>query len=104
MFRSRSLVANAVLLTSLALAGCSRSPVQSTTQATPPPSAEDVLLGKPYTGEKTATPRGADGKPLLTGYWKVLRESGNCCKKKPATAVGVDTSLKVDGNCSDCMK
>jgi len=39
-------------------------------------SPEELLLGKPYRGPSVATPRGADGKPTLTGYWKLLREPG----------------------------
>ena len=88
MSRSRSGGATVALLVSLALAGCSQSGVDSpdaTAAATP--SAADVLLGKPYNGPATATPRGADGKPLLTGYWKLLREQGkpdgNLAKDEP---------------------
>src|SRR5687768_12449128 len=51
-----------------------------------PPSAE-VLLGKEYRGPKVATPRDAQGKPLLTGYWKLLHENGkpdgNLAKDQP---------------------
>lgn len=51
-----------------------------------PPSAE-VLLGKEYRGPKVATPRDAQGKPLLTGYWKLLHETGkpdgNLAKDEP---------------------
>lgn len=43
----------AILIAPVLLAGCSR--------AQPPTEA---------------TPRGADGKPLLTGYWKLVREPG----------------------------
>lgn len=49
-----------------------------------PPSAE-VLLGKEYHGPKVATPRDAEGKPLLTGYWKLLHEPG-----KPDGNLGKD--------------
>src|SRR5688572_3996835 len=59
------------------LAACSQhSSSSSPPNAAGPPSAEDVLLGKPNSGSPVATPRGADGKPLLTGYWKLLREDG----------------------------
>src|SRR5215470_9879165 len=52
----------------IGLAGCSQG--NASTQRSP----EDVLLGKPYNGPSQPTPRGTDGKPLLTGYWKLLRE------------------------------
>jgi len=63
----------------IALTGCSAdnaSIPDGATAQTATPSAEDVLLGKPYNGTPNPTPRGADGKPLLTGYWKLLREPG----------------------------
>jgi hypothetical protein len=50
-------------------------------------SAEDVLLGKPYTGLVMPAPRGADGRPSLTGFWKLLHEpgkpDGNLAKDEP---------------------
>ena len=63
--------------------------------AAPPSSAErsaaDTLLGKQYTGPSQQTPRGADGKPLLTGYWKLLHEDGkpdgNLGKDRPGFAL-----------------
>ena len=69
------------------LAACS-----SSTEAPPPVAAssaspEEILVGKPYEGPKVSTPRGADGKPLFTGYWKLLREpgkpDGNLAKDEP---------------------
>ena len=83
---SASCTATALLI---ALAGCStaNTSVSAGDSAQPKPSAEDTLLGKPYNGQVKATPRGADGKPLLTGYWKLLRESGkpdgNLAKDEP---------------------
>jgi len=69
------------------LCGCSQSATESaatTARVTAIPSAEDELLGKPFDGPVAATPRGVDGKPLLTGYWKLLRErdkpDGNLAK------------------------
>jgi len=44
-----------------------------------------AMLGQPYTGTKVATPRGADGKPVFTGYWKLLHEPG-----KPDGNLGKD--------------
>lgn len=59
----------------IGLTGC--SPGNSSAPASSPKrSAEDVLLGRPYNGPSQPTPRGADGKPLFTGYWKLLREPG----------------------------
>jgi len=73
------------------LAACSQSPAPSGAAAPATPSAEDVLLGKPYNGPTVPTPRDADGKPLLTGYWKLLREpgkpDGNLAKDEPGLAL-----------------
>ncbi len=49
------------------------------------PRSADVLLGKEYRGPKVSTPRDREGKPLLTGYWKLLHESG-----KPDGNLGKD--------------
>jgi len=54
-------------------------PVAGCNSSSPTPAAAspvDLLLGKPYTGTAEATPRDATGHPLLTGYWKLLREEG----------------------------
>lgn len=48
-------------------------------------AAEAVILGQAYQGPKVATPRDAKGKPLLTGYWKLLHEDG-----KPDGNLGKD--------------
>ncbi len=66
----------------LGLAGCARAPQEP---ASADVSPESVLLGKPYTGAAVATPRGADGKPNFTGYWKLLRDEG-----KPDGNLGKD--------------
>src|SRR5262245_18331749 len=68
------LLASATLLA--LLAACSRPSGSTPTPEAPLASAENILLGKPYSGAVAATPRGKDGKPLLTGYWKLLREDG----------------------------
>lgn len=51
------------------------------------PRSAEVLLGKENSGPKVATPRGRDGKPLFTGYWKLLHETskpdGNLGKDLP---------------------
>jgi hypothetical protein len=74
----------------IALCSCSAE------QADEPASASavspaDVLLGKPYTGPAAPAPRDAAGKPLLTGYWKLLREEGkpdgNLAKDEPDRAL-----------------
>ncbi|MBL8266113.1 hypothetical protein [Steroidobacter sp.] len=49
------------------------------------PASAELLLGKDYRGPKVATPRDAQGKPLLTGYWKLLHEPG-----KPDGNLGKD--------------
>ena len=71
-------VALATLSMLVALGGCSAgTPNGSTSEpAASAQSPAEVLLGKPYAGPAAPTPRGADGKPLLTGYWKLLREEG----------------------------
>ncbi|MEJ0099741.1 MAG: hypothetical protein WDO12_08390 [Pseudomonadota bacterium] len=72
--------------TLLLIAACAPTP-----RATAEPSAQDVLLGKPYTGSAAPTPRDAQGHPLLTGYWKLLREpgkpDGNLGKDQPGFAL-----------------
>ncbi|UWX03857.1 hypothetical protein H1235_15355 [Pseudoxanthomonas sp. NC8] len=54
-------------------------------------ASADTILGKPYAGPAVATPRGADGKPLLTGFWKLLHEAGkpdgNLGKDRPGFAL-----------------
>ncbi len=51
----------------------------------------DLILGKPYTGRSVATPRDAQGRPLLTGFWKLLHEpgkpDGNLGKDRPGFAL-----------------
>lgn len=88
-----SAAARALLLcavASLPLA-CSRGDGLSSGGSAAPRSAADVLLGKPYTGPAEPTPRGADGKPLLTGYWKLLHEpgkpDGNLAKDRPGLSL-----------------
>ena len=80
------------------------------------PTAEDVLLGKPYAGPSAPTPRGPDGKPLLTGYWKLLREArqtgrqsrrrtsriAHCLtreKGKAALAYNIDETIDPEARC-----
>ena len=55
--------------------------------AAPNPSELTIneLRGRPYTGPTVETPRGLDGKPDLTGYWRPLREAG-----KPGGNLGKD--------------
>lgn len=76
-------VSTAVLL----LVGCSDAPQQPAAER----DSADVLLGKPYTGKAEPTPRDAEGRPLLTGYWKLLREEGkpdgNLAKDRPGFAL-----------------
>jgi len=48
-------------------------------------AAEERILGKPYSGPRAETPRDAEGRPLLTGFWKLLHEPG-----KPDGNLGKD--------------
>ncbi len=86
MRRSRSRLA---LLTAAALAAGALSACRSQSTITEPPATNrppaEILLGRPYTGPAQMTPRGMDGKPLLTGYWKLLHEAG-----KPDGNLGKD--------------
>ena len=52
---------------------------------TPSELTIEDLRGRPYTGQQVETPRGLDGKPDLTGYWRPLREPG-----KPGGNLGKD--------------
>lgn len=66
----------------LLVAGCERAP-QARVEVAP----AEVLLGKPWSGKSEPVPRDAQGHPLLTGYWKLLREEGkpdgNLAKDQP---------------------
>src|SRR5688572_16840691 len=80
----------AMLTAAVALAACRGSqPAATDTSSSRPPA--EVLLGQPYDGPTVATPRGVDGKPLLTGYWKLLHEAGkpdgNLGKDRPGFAL-----------------
>jgi hypothetical protein len=44
-----------------------------------------LMRGEPYNGPKVETPRGLDGKPEFTGFWRPLREQG-----KPGGNLGKD--------------
>jgi len=68
--------------------------VRQTAQVAPPGAAAPKqpfelgageLRGGDYTGAPVETPRGLDGKPDLTGYWRPLREKG-----KPGGNMGKD--------------
>lgn len=77
--RGRAWLAGLCLASTL-VAGCGR-----TEAVGQQPSAADVLLGRPWTGATRPTPRDAEGRPLFTGYWKLLREEG-----KPDGNLGKD--------------
>lgn len=68
----------------LALLGLCAAQAWAQTPAAPVDDAPSIA-GKPYTGPPVATPRGLDGKPDLTGYWKGLRVPG-----KPGGNLGKD--------------
>ena len=42
------------------------------------------LRGQAYTGPRVETPRGLDGKPDLSGYWRPLREAGKISRDRYA--------------------
>lgn len=73
------------------VAFCANAHSQFAPDNGPERSAADILLGKPYAGPRVETPRDAEGKPLLTGYWKLLREDGkpdgNLGKDRPGFAL-----------------
>jgi hypothetical protein len=81
-------VAPLSLATALLMAGCSHPPAGA--PAAEPDPAE-VLLGRPFAGKADPTPRDAQGHPLFTGYWKLLREQGrpdgNLAKDLPGFAL-----------------
>src|SRR5687767_7403990 len=80
----------AILAAAVGLAAC-RGSQPASTETGASRSAAAILLGQPHDGPSVATPRGADGKPLLTGYWKLLHEpgkpDGNLGKDRPGFAL-----------------
>ena len=77
-----------VAIFALSLAAAPPTQVQpAPAPAAPTPSEVTIndLRGRPYTGPRVETPRGLDGKPDLTGYWRPLREAG-----KPGGNLGKD--------------
>lgn len=64
---------------------CATAPIADAAAQTPIRAAEDAILGQPYKGARVATPRGADGRPLFTGFWKLQHEDG-----KPDGNLGKD--------------
>lgn len=76
-----TMTAAAVAAAVLSLSACAKPSINTTAL----PSAESVLLGKPYSGAEKPAPRDQEGRPLFTGYWKLLREDG-----KPDGNLGKD--------------
>lgn len=72
----------------LGLAGCARAPQDT---IAPEVSPESILLGKAPAGARAPAPRGGDGRPNFTGYWKLLRDEnkpdGNLGKDEPGFAL-----------------
>ncbi|MBO9710311.1 MAG: hypothetical protein J7521_19070 [Caulobacter sp.] len=73
-----------------ALALCAAAHAQTPAKPTPkvPPSSDldaSSILGVEPTGPSQPTPRGLDGHPDLTGYWKPIRTRG-----KPGGNIGKD--------------
>ena len=89
---SRALLAGIALLTAAVVVASCRGRQSTATEERTTRSSAETLLGRPYDGPAAETPRGADGKPLLTGYWKLLHEDG-----KP------DGNLGKDGPTSRCL-
>ena len=83
---SRRLIIGAALAVIAAAAACRGDQNAPASTSVERPSTE-ILLAKPYSGPKQDTPRSKDGKPLLTGYWKLLHEEGkpdgNLAKDRP---------------------
>jgi hypothetical protein len=86
--RSASGFAIVVVIFVLSIAGAPPAQVQpapAPASQTPSELTANDLRGRPYTGQRVETPRGLDGKPDLTGYWRPLRETG-----KPTGNLGKD--------------
>ena len=85
---NRTLVRSiALVLAATSLATQSQTPPAEPAAA--PQSAEEeitaLMRGQGYDGPPVATPRGADGKPVFTGFWRPVREPG-----KPGGNLGKD--------------
>jgi hypothetical protein len=83
------LVAVVMLVVAVSAAPPAREQAPATPPVAAPPQPLEVsageLRGREYTGSPVAAPRGLDGKPDLTGYWRPLREAG-----KPTGNLGKD--------------
>jgi hypothetical protein len=74
----------ALLITAAALVATSAS-TQTPAPATGEEQVSQLMRGQPYDGPKVEAPRGVDGKPELTGFWRPLKEAG-----KPGGNMGKD--------------
>jgi hypothetical protein len=83
----RELIVVVIAVGSLSAAPPAQGPPAQAPAASQTPSelTIDDLRGRPYAGQHVDTPRGLDGKPDLTGYWRPLREAG-----KPGGNLGKD--------------
>jgi len=81
-----AVVAGVVLaMTDMSPAQVPAPPPPGVAPQTPSELTANDLRGREYTGPRVDAPRGLDGKPDLSGYWRPLREAG-----KPTGNLGKD--------------
>jgi len=92
MMSARGLSATLGVAALFVFAATVRPPAQGQPLGAPPAAPKQPfelgaaeMRGGDYTGPRVETPRGLDGKPDLTGYWRPVREKG-----KPGGNMGKD--------------